>query len=75
MIRDCAILLKFGGAMYLSKRKIHALELALEAMENYGVYSDVASDAMDAIAEILSSARAEKQKREIKRQRKTEVSK
>lgn len=61
--------------MYLSNRKIHALELALEAMENSGVYSDEASDAMDSIAEILSSARAEQQKREIKRQCKTEVSK
>lgn len=58
--------------MYLSKRKIHALELALEAMENSGIYSD---EANDAIVEILNSARIEQQKRKVKSKHKAEVSK
>ena len=59
--------------MYLSKRKIYALELALEAMENSGIYSDEANDAINAIVEILNSARAEQQKHKVKKQRKAEV--
>lgn len=59
--------------MYLSKQKIHALELALEAMENSGVYSDEANDAMSAIVEIINAARSEQQRRKLKEKRKVEV--
>lgn len=43
--------------MYLNKHQIRALELALEAMENFTNRSDEEDDAINTIVKMLSSAR------------------
>lgn len=48
--------------MYLSKRKIEALELAIEALESRPDVEE-ADDAINAILEILNSARVKRSSR------------
>jgi len=49
--------------MYLSKDQIEALSVALEAMENGGVYNEEQSKACDTVVKMLASARKEQRRR------------
>lgn len=54
--------------MYLSKKQIHALEMALDAMDyrNSGAKDEEQEEAYDTICDMLSSSRKTIQKRKTK---------
>lgn len=57
--------------MYLNKKQIRALEIALEAMESYpsASYDAKQNEAMDTIVSMLDSARNEVARRHGKREK------
>ena len=56
--------------MYLSKKQIAALDLALEAMESYtnASYSTEQNEAINTIVEMLESARQERVRRRSRKE-------